>query len=101
MKPLTAIEMASFKINALPQEERTRFYRNAIRNAHAARADAVRELFGIAAKRLERHPLVMRALIDSAVALVLVIAFVATMPEPISNRIVSIGHVSSGLPLLW
>lgn len=108
MKPLNAREMASFDINllshdinALSQEERTRFYRDAIRKAHAARSEAVREMFRIVAEGLARRPLLMRALIDSAAALVMVIALAATASEPLSPRLVSIGHISSGLPLVW
>ena len=74
MRQFTAREMAAFDINALSQEDRTRFYREAIRSAHAARADAVRGMFRTIAKRLERHPLLRRALIGSAVVLAMVIA---------------------------
>jgi hypothetical protein len=43
----------------------------------------------------------MRALVDSAAVLAMVIALAATMSEPASHRILSIGHIGSGLPLLW
>ncbi len=82
MRQFTAREMAAFDINALSQEERTAFYRHAIRSAHAARSEAMRGMFAAIAKRLERHPLLTRALIDSAVVLAMVIALGLTAFEP-------------------
>jgi hypothetical protein len=51
-RPLNPLELGTFDINALSQEERTLFYREAIRSAHAERSDAVREVFLAVVKRL-------------------------------------------------
>jgi hypothetical protein len=58
------LEMATFDV--LSQEERTEFYRDAIRRAHAARADAVRALFRVFKRRFHRQPLMTRAAMSSA-----------------------------------
>jgi hypothetical protein len=60
-------------------------------------------MFRAVAKRLERYPLVTRALVDSAAVLAMIIALATTISEPLSARMtsVSIGHVGAGLPLLW
>ena len=102
MRPVNPLELAARDINTLSQEERTIFYREAIRSAHAARSDAIRELFRAMARCFERQPLLTRALAAAAV-LAIVIALGATVFEPASARVASgsIGHVVSGLPLLW
>lgn len=102
MRPVNPLEMAARDINALSHEERMDIYRDAIRNAHAARSDAIRELFRAMARCFERQPLLTRALAAAAV-LAIVIALGAIVFEPASARVASgsIGHVISGLPLLW
>jgi hypothetical protein len=107
MGQVNAIDFATFDINALSQDERTKFYRDAIRRAHQARAAAVSEWLRALARQFERRPLLTRALVDSAVVLAMVIALAATVSEPVSARMqsASIEHsVSIGggtLPLLW
>lgn len=103
MRPVNPLEMAARDINALSHEERMDIYRDAIRNAHAARSDAIRELFRAMARCFERQSLLTPALADSAAVLAIVIALGATVFEPASARVASgsIGHVVSGLPLLW
>lgn len=57
-KPMP-LEMAMF--DDMSQEERTQFYRDAVRRAHAERAEAVKILFRVVARRL-RRPRLARAL---------------------------------------
>jgi hypothetical protein len=92
-KPLS-LEMAMFDV--LSQEERTEFYRDAIRRAHAARADAVRALFRVFKRRFRRQPLIARAAMSAAATIAIVLALGAILPEPASARVgsVSIGHVA-------
>ena len=107
MGKFNAIDFATFDINALSQEERTEFYRDAIRGAHNARATAVNELFRALARQFERRPLLTRALADSAAVLAMAFAVAATVSAPVSahmqsaaiDQSVSIGGGS--LPLLW
>jgi hypothetical protein len=102
MRPVNPLELA-LDINALSQEQRAIFYREAIRRAHAARSDAIRELFRTTATYFAHQSLLTRALVDSAAVLAVVIALGATLFEPASAGVASgsIGHVVSGLPLLW
>lgn len=72
MRTPIPLEMAAF--DALSQEERTEFYREAIRRAHAARADAVRELFRAVATRLGEQPVLARAAASSAAVFAAVVA---------------------------
>jgi hypothetical protein len=72
-KPIP-LEMTTFDLSDLSQEERTEFYREAIRRAHAARSDAVRALLRTIAKRFRRQPLLARAAASSAVILAVVIS---------------------------
>jgi len=67
-------EMATFDLSDVSQEERTEFYREVIRRAHAARSDAVREIFRAMAKRFRRQPLLARAAASSAVILAVVVS---------------------------
>ncbi len=68
------LEMATFDISDLSQEERTELHRDAIRYAHAARSEAVRELFRAAAKHFRRQPVLARAAASSAAILAVVIS---------------------------
>jgi hypothetical protein len=62
------LEMATFDLSDLSQEERTEFYRAAVRRAHAERAEAVRVLFRLLRQRFRQQPLMARAAISSAAA---------------------------------
>jgi hypothetical protein len=107
MGQVNASDFATFDISALSQDERTEFYRGAIRRAHRMRSEAIRDLFRAVMERLEGRPLLTRALVDSAAVLAMAIAVAATLSAPVSARMqsASIEHsVSSGgssLPLLW
>ena len=107
MGKFDAIDLATFDIKALSQDERTEFYRDAIRRAHKARAAAVSGLFRALARQFERRPLLTRALADSAAVLAMAIALAATVSAPVSARMQSASidySMSTGggtLPLLW
>ena len=101
MGQFRAIDFATFDIKALSQDERTEFYRGAIRRAHRARAEALNELFPALARQFERRPLLTRALVDSAAVLAMAIAFAATVSEPVSAHMQSASIGGGTLPLLW
>jgi hypothetical protein len=107
MGQVNATDFATFDINALSQDERTEFYRGAIRRAHRMRSEAIRDLFRAMMERLERRPLLTRALADSAAVLAIALAVAATVFAPVSARMqsASIEHnMSTGggtLPLVW
>ena len=107
MGQVNATDFATFDVKSLSQDARTEFYRGAIRRAHRMRSEAIRDLFRAVMERLERRPLLSRALVDSAAVLVMAIAVAATLSAPVSARMqsASIEHsVSIGggsLPLLW
>ena len=102
-----AIDLATFDIRALSQEERTQFYRDAIRGAHKARAAAVSGLFRALARQFDRWPLLTRALANSTAVLAMALAVAATVSAPVSARMQSASidySMSTGggtLPLLW
>jgi len=99
---MNAIDFATFDINALSLAKRTEFYRDAVRRAHAARADAVRGLFRASKNRFRRQQVLIRALACSAAVLVAAISIdTMLLSAPVSARlgIVSIGYMSTPGPV--
>jgi hypothetical protein len=107
MGQVNTTDFAIFDIKSLSQDERTEFYRDAIRRAHQARAAAVSEWLRALARLFERRPLLTRALADSAAVLAMALAIAATVSAPVSARMQSASieyNMSTGggtLPLVW